>query len=77
VTPEHQPPDPGESRLRSYLEELRADPPVADTALARRVSRGARWQSALRGPLTLVGHLGGALVDGLAAMLGATRRTNR
>jgi hypothetical protein len=70
-------PDPGEDRLVAYLEELREDPPVSDTALVRRVNRSARWQSAIRGPLQLVGHLSGALADGIATLLGGSRRTGR
>ena len=68
---------PGEGRLVAYLEELREDPPAADPALARRVARSARWQHAVRGPLELIGHLGGALADGLAVLLGGSRRHDR
>lgn len=71
------PADPGEDRLVAYLGELREDPPPTDTTLARRVHRSARWQAALRGPLEVVGHLGGALLDGIAALLGGTRRSDR
>lgn len=69
--------DPGEGRLVAYLEELRADPPETDRALTQRVTRSARWQAALRGPLEVVGHLGGALVDGIATLLGGSRRSGR
>jgi hypothetical protein len=75
--PEAGPPDPGQHRLDAYLEELRADPPAADTALVRRVSRSARWQQTLRGPLQLAAHLGGALFDGIGTMLGDLRRRHR
>lgn len=71
------PADPGEDRLIAYLEELREDPPPTDAKLARRVHRSARWQGAIRGPLEVVGHLGGALLDGIATILGTTRRTDR
>jgi hypothetical protein len=71
------PPDPGEDRLVAYLEELREDPPPTDAKLAHRVGRSARWQGAIRGPLEVVGHLGGALLDGIATILGGTRRTDR
>jgi hypothetical protein len=70
-------PDPGEPRLVTYLEELREDPPPTDAALTRRVGRSARWQHAVRGPLQLVGDLGGALVDGITALLGGPRRGPR
>ncbi len=69
--------DPGEGRLVAYLAELREDPPASDEALVPRVGRSARWQLAIRGPLEVVGHLGGALVDGIAALVGGTRRSDR
>lgn len=75
--PGEQPADAGERRLVAYLEELREDPPAADPELVRRVRRSARWQHAVRGPLQLVGDLGGALLDGIAAMLGGSRRSDR
>jgi hypothetical protein len=75
--PAENPPDPGERRLVTYLAELRADPPSADVALVRQVGRSARWQGAIRGPLEVVGHLGGALVDGIAALVGGTGRPDR
>jgi hypothetical protein len=71
------PPDPGEGRLVDYLAELRADPPPTDEALVPRVQRSARWQHAIRGPLQVVGHLSGALADGIAALLGGPRRPDR
>jgi hypothetical protein len=71
------PPDPGERRLAAYLEEVRENPPPTDEGLARRVRRSARWQHAIRGPLEVVGHLSGALADGLGTLLGGTRRTGR
>jgi hypothetical protein len=78
VTPPDQAPaDPGEGRLAAYLAELREDPPQTDEALARRVKRSARWQHAARGPLQVIGHLSGALADGLTALLGGTRGRNR
>ena len=43
----------------------------------RRVGRSARWQGAIRGPLEVIGHLTGALVDGIAALLGERRRPGR
>jgi hypothetical protein len=69
--------DPGEGRLVTYLAELREDPPATDGALVRRVGRSARWQQAVRGPLEVVGHLTGALVDGIGALLGERRRPGR
>jgi hypothetical protein len=78
VTPPDQtPPDPGEGRLVAYLAELRGDPPPTDKALTRRVQRSARWQHAVRGPLQVIGHLTGALTDGVAALLGGARRSDR
>ena len=69
--------DPGEGRLVAYLEELREDPPPTDAALTRQVTRRARWQRTLRGPLQLVGHLGGAFLDGIALLFGGSGRANR
>jgi hypothetical protein len=72
-----RPADPGEGRLVTYLAELREDPPATDAALVRRVGRSARWQQAIRGPLEVVGHLTGALLDGIGALLGERRRPGR
>ena len=72
-----RPSDPGEDRLVAYLGELREDPPVTDAALVRRVNRSARWQHAIRGPLQALGHLGGAVIDGIAALLGSQERRDR
>jgi hypothetical protein len=69
-----RPADPGEGRLVAYLAELREDPPPTDEGLTRRIGRSARWQQAIRGPLEVVGHLTGALVDGIGALLGERRR---
>jgi hypothetical protein len=78
VTPPDQTPgDPGEGRLVAYLTELREDPPPTDEALVRRVHRSTRWQHAVRGPLQVIGQLGGALADGLTALLGGTRGRTR
>jgi hypothetical protein len=71
------PADPGEGRLVAYLAELREDPPAGDEALVRRVGSSARWQRAIRGPLEVVGHLTGALLDGIEALLGERRRPGR
>jgi hypothetical protein len=75
--PEQGPPDPGERRLVAYLEEVSANPPPTDEALAPRVHRSARWQQAVRGPLEVIGHLGGAVADGIAALLSGTRGRDR
>jgi hypothetical protein len=71
------PADPGEGRLVTYLAELREDPPTTDEALVRRIGRSARWQGAIRGPLEAVGHLAGAVVDGITALLGGPRGSGR
>lgn len=71
------PADPGEGRLVAYLEELREDPPATDAKLAHRIHRSARWQGAIRAPLEIIGHFGGAFFDGIATMLGRSRRTDR
>ncbi len=72
-----RPPDPGEGRLVAYLGELRDDPPPTDEELARRVQRSARWQQSIRGPLEVVGHLTGAIVDGIATLLGGSKPSGR
>ena len=77
MSAEGEPPDPAEGRLTGYLEELREDAPASDSSLTLQVQRSARWQAAIRAPLQLVGQLGGALVDGLASLLGASRRDGR
>jgi hypothetical protein len=42
--------------------------------LAPRVVRAARWQRAVRTPLQAAGRLAAALVDGVAFVVGGTRR---
>lgn len=78
MTPPDNPrPDPAEQRLIDYLVELRDDPPETDKALVRRVSRSARWQAAVRDPLQVIGHLTGAVLDGIAGLFGPSRRSGR
>jgi hypothetical protein len=58
-----------ERRLDEHLELLRATPPEPGTSLVPRVVRRARWQSYLRAPLRVVGMIGFAFAQGLAALL--------
>jgi hypothetical protein len=64
-----------ERRLDEHLELLRASPPSPGTALVPRVVRTVRWQGYLRAPLRVVGMIGVAFVQGLAAFLGGGRRS--
>ncbi len=77
TSPGQTPADPGEGRLVAYLAELREDPPPTDQALARRVHRSARWQHAIREPLQVIGHLSGAIADGVSTLLSGTRGPRR
>ncbi len=65
--------DPGEAQLERYLHALREDPPRGGQELARRVTRAARWQGAVRAPLQAVATLAGGLFDGFAVLLGHRR----
>ena len=58
-----------ERRLDEHLELLRTTPPAPGTSLVPRVMRRARWQTYLRGPLRVVGMIGSAFGQGLAALL--------
>ena len=76
-----RPGDPGdeqsaaERRLLALLLLLRADPPRDDPALTSAVMRIARLQHTLRGAAQAVASLAGAVVDGIALVLGL-RRSN-
>lgn len=75
-----RPPD-GESaaerRLDEHLELLRTTPPQPGRALARQTVRTARWQSAVRAPLRVVGLIAGALLDGMSRLFGSGSREAR
>ena len=64
-----------ERRLLALLLILRGDPPRADPALTATVMRTARIQQALHGAVHAVASLAGAVVDGIALVLGL-RRSN-
>ena len=68
------PRSPADDRLDEHLELLRADAPTGDDALAARIARAARWQGAVRAPLTAAASLLGAVAHGLAALIGAGGR---
>jgi len=67
---------PAERRLDEHLDMLRATPPVPGKALVPRVVRRARLQSYLRAPLRVVGMIGFAFVQGLAALIGGGRKSS-
>jgi hypothetical protein len=63
-----------EDRVAGYLGELRDDPPAPGTGLTPAIVHRARWQQAVRRPVRAIGALAAALGDGLALVLGSTRR---
>ena len=65
---------PAEQRLGDHLELLRTSPPSPGTTLVPRVVRRARWQGYLQAPLRVVGMIGVAFVQGLATLLGGSRK---
>lgn len=66
---------PAERRLDEHLEALRTGAPEPGTSLVKRVVRNARWQRAVRAPLRVVAMIAGAILDGLAGLAGARRRS--
>ena len=66
---------PAEQRLGEHLELLRTSPPAPGAALVPRVVRRARWQGYLQEPLRVVGMIGVAFAQGLASLLGGSRKT--
>jgi hypothetical protein len=65
---------PAERRLDEHLELLRASPPSPGTALVPRVVRTARWQGTLRAPLRVAAMIGLAVFEGIATLVGGSRR---
>jgi hypothetical protein len=65
---------PAEQRLGEHLELLRTSPPSPGTALVPRVVRRARWQGYLQETLRVVGMIGLAFAQGLASLLGGSRK---
>jgi hypothetical protein len=66
---------PAEARVAEHLALLRVDAPGPSAALVRRVMRSARLQRLLRQPVRVVGMIAAAVVTGVAALLGARRRS--
>ena len=64
-----------ELRLLALLLLLRSESPSGDPALTTSVMRTARLQHAVRGAAHAVATLAGAVVDGIALILGV-RRSN-
>ncbi len=60
---------PAEQRLSEHLELLRASPPTAAAEMVVRIVRRARWQSAIREPMVLVGTVAAAIGESLAMLL--------
>jgi hypothetical protein len=69
-----EPRSPAGDRLDQHLELLRTDVPAGDEALAARIARTARWQSAVRAPIRAAASLLGAAAHGLAALIGVKGR---
>jgi hypothetical protein len=66
---------PAERRLDAHLGTLRSGAPEPSTSLVRRVVRTARWQRVVRAPLRVAAMIAGAVIDGLAGLAGARRRS--
>ncbi len=67
-----------ERRLDEHLALLRPpDHPPAGRGLVRRVVRAARVHQIVRAPLRVAGMIAAAVLDGLAGLLGGTRRRSR
>ena len=67
-----------ERRLDDHLALLRtADREPVERGLVRRVVRAARVQQIIRAPLRVAGMIATAVLDGLAGLLGGTRRRSR
>ena len=62
-----------DARLDEHLQLLRTDD-FEGGALAHRIARRARWQAAIRVPLRAAASLLGAAAQGLATLIGTSRR---
>lgn len=62
---------PAERRLREHLELLRTDLPTPPAPMVAKIVRAARWQRAVRQPLTAIGALAAAVGDGFRLLLGS------
>jgi hypothetical protein len=65
---------PAEERLDEHLELLRREEAEADTSLTHRIVSTARWQRALRAPVSAIASVVGAVLDGLTALVGGRRK---
>jgi hypothetical protein len=67
---------PAEERLDEHLEHLRREEAEAeaDTSLTHRIVSTARWQRALRAPVSAIASVVGAVLDGLTALVGGRRK---
>jgi hypothetical protein len=61
---------PAELGLTRHLALLQDEPATGGAGLVARVIRAARWQEAVREPLTLVGNVAGILADAVRLVLG-------
>jgi len=67
-----------ERRLDEHMALLRTtDRGPAERGLVRRIVRAARVQQIIRAPLRVAGMIARAVLDGLAGLLGGTRRSSR
>ncbi len=61
---------PAERRLSQHLVVLNDDPPRPAPVLTEIILRTARWQRAVRVPLSAIGQLAATVGDGLRLLLG-------
>ncbi len=61
---------PAEVRLGQHLVVLNDDPPRPAPVLTEIILRAARWQRAVRVPLSAIGQLAATVGDGLRLLLG-------
>jgi hypothetical protein len=61
--------DPAQARVGQLLVSLRDQPVPTGRALVRTVLRRVRIQRAIAAPLRALGHLAGAVADGLRMLL--------
>lgn len=64
---------PAEMRLSQHLVVLNDNPPRPAPVLTEIILRAARWQRAVRLPLSAIGALAATVGDGLRLLLGPRR----
>lgn len=73
--PSDEPESPAERRLLEHLELVRLDSPASDASLTERILRRARWQTAARHPLEVLGAIASAVTGAIALLIGGGRST--